>query len=140
MIELIEFKAEHAEILCPLAVDGATKDGDWREWGLMYETGGLGYTGIYNGEMVFAAGIRRVRGDIGHMWAVITPRIHQCLKSVIRTQRVMLDIVASEMNLRRLRAESKIGFKQSQRLLEAMGFERKRIMLNKTHYYYVRTL
>jgi RimJ/RimL family protein N-acetyltransferase len=44
------------------------------------------------------------------------------------------------MKLRRLRAESRIGFKQSQRLLDAMGFKRMGVMLNGTHYYYARTI
>lgn len=140
MIELIEYKAEHAEILCPQAVDETVKNSEWRKWAEANEFGGVGFTGIYQGQMLFAAGIRRVRDGVGDMWAVITPQARQCLKDVIRSQRVMLGIVALEMNLKRLRADSRIGFKESQRLLEAMGFTKKRVMLNKTHFYYAKVI
>jgi len=140
MIELIEFKAEHAEYLCPRAVDPAIKEIDWRKWAQINESGGLGYTGVYEGKMVFAAGVRHVRTGVGDMWAVITSDCRQCLKDVIWTQRTMLAIVASEMGYSRLRSDSRIGFPESQRLLKAIGFEKMRKMLNGTHYYYKRSI
>jgi hypothetical protein len=140
MIDLIEFKAEHAEILCPKAVDSAMHDCDWRKWAEINESGGLGYTGIYKDKMIFAAGVRHVRDGVGDMWAVITSDCRQCLKDVIWAQRTMLAIVASEMGIWRLRSDSRIGFPESQRLLRAMGFMNMRTMLNGKYYYFKRLI
>lgn len=142
MIELVEFKAEHAELLCPNAVDETlrhTPPEIWRQMAAYNEVSGMGFTGFYNGKPVGAAGVRHVREGVGNMWAVIAQDA-LCAKSIFRAVRDMLAIIADVRGYRRLRSESRIGFAESQRLLEHLGFVRRRVIMNGTHYYYVKVI
>ncbi len=142
MISIIKFKAEHAEILCPDAVDEAVRNADpaiWQAWAKYNEIAGPAYTGFKDGRMLGSAGIRLGRNKTGHVWLVLRRNIltKSVMADVIRSIRKILKITIDEFDLKALRSESRIGFEQSQRFLEHFGFVRqRRNMIKRPFYFY----
>lgn len=137
MLKLIPFEAEHANHLCPDAID--TDAHDMEKWGKVNETSDAAYTGMLeNGEIVCAFGIR-VKNGVADVWSVFNQRVKSNKKATFRTLVSMLSILIKTFNLEKLRSESRIGFTESQRLLEHLGFKRqRRNMINGKYYFYRR--
>lgn len=99
---------------------------------------GPAYSGFYNGRLVVAAGIRKHANGSGTPWLLMGRGAMTCKTAVWRSVRMMLEILIAECGFTRLRTHSLVGFAASQRVLEHLGFQKKRMMLNGTHYYYCR--
>ena len=139
MYKLIPFKAEHADRLCPDAIDPTAREG-WKEWAEINAKYGVGYTGIdSNGDLMFAAGIRFKKDGVGDIWSVFSKHIRDNKKATFRTLVNILKIVIKEFGIKKVRSESRIGFEESQRMLEHLGFKRqRRNMINGKYYFYLR--
>ena len=134
------YSPDDAKQLVFNAVDKAANMDGWEQWAVINGNSGPAYTGLVGDKIVCAAGIRIVREGVGHLWSVFSSDIGQNKLSVFRGVKSMLEILIKEFNFTRLRTESRIGFPESQRLLEHLGFKQGRIIMNKTHYSYFRSI
>lgn len=111
MLELIPFKAEHAEAL-----------GESADIAEVLEKSSVGYTAMdEEGNIVFSAGIQHRRAGVGNAWATFSGK---CItKATLRTIRSIMDIVIAEFEFKRIRA---VSIKGAGRIIEHLGFEKKR--------------
>lgn len=89
-----------------------------------------------NGQRLAAAGVLLHRNGSGTVWFIGKKAIRQHKLSVLTTLKKMIEIWSLEMGITRLRTHSEIGFPESQRLLEHLGFKRLRTIMKNTHYFY----
>ena len=138
MLKLILFKAEHAKHLCPNAIDSEAHG--MEEIGKQHEMCDAAYTGISpDGKILFAFGINIKKQGVADVWSIFTKQIKTCPKAVLRTLDTMLDILVETYKLKTFRSTSRIGFKESYRLLEHLKFKRqRRNMINGKYYFYKR--
>lgn len=94
---------------------------------------GPAYTGYIDGRIVACGGIRVEKNGSGTPWFIMN-KGEKCKKSTFQTVKLMMKILIEECEFKYLRTFSKIGFPQSQRFLEHLGF--KKIRTLKSHYYY----
>jgi hypothetical protein len=137
MLTFEPFKAEHADDICPYAVDDEVAD--WTEAAKINEKYGVGYTGYLDGTPVCAFGAICNKNGAGDVWFVMSRKVGMYKKTVLRSIKMMLDTHMEDSDFTRLRTASKIGFKESQRLLEFLGFKKqRRDMINGKYYFYLR--
>ena len=111
-----------------------------RKWAQRNMDYGPAYTAEDQGQAVAAAGVWLVRPGVGFIWIVVSKDIKRSfsfLRDALLTMRNMTEILAETFNLKKIRALSKVGFGQSQSMLEHLGFERLR-KCRKSYYLYVR--
>lgn len=135
MLEIEQFKPEHAELLCPTAIDDVLRspDVDWRRQAEINAEGGPAYTGFYKDEIIGACGIRLLEDGGGWVWAIVSPSVKHCKKAAMRSILLMMRILIKKFELKYLITNSRKGFAASQRFLEHFGFER---MKEETETYY----
>ena len=138
MLKLIPFEAEHAKELCPDAIDSDAHE--MESMGEFYELCDAAYTGMSaDGKIVCAFGIVIKKDGVADVWSIFTQQSKKCPKSVFKTLVTMLDILIETFGLKKLRSQSRIGFQESQQLLEHLGFKRqRRNMINGKNYFYAR--
>ena len=83
-----------------------------------------------------AAGIRHKPNGSGEVWVILKKEVVHYKLSLLRSIRTMLEILKLENGYKWLRTHSEIGFPESQRLLEHLGFKQMRTIMKNTHYYY----
>ena len=140
MINLRESHIEDLVILAENAMDPAVKPADARAWAAENMANGPCYTAESGGKIVAAAGVWLVRPGVGLIWIVISKdieRTYSFVKESVIVMRNMVEILAETFGLRKIRAFSRIGFRQSQSLLHHLGFTRLR-RTRKSHYIYLR--
>ncbi len=135
-IVLRQFNAADAQILCPDAVDVTAGTGPWQQWAEFNAQAGPAYTGLLDGKIIGAAGIRMVRPGVGDVWSVFSTEMPAVRLSAFKCLKRMLGILIAEFEFTRLRTDSRVGFEQSQRLLEHLGFVRGRTMRQGKYYFY----
>jgi hypothetical protein len=144
MIEIKPFKADDLHIICKDALDETAHDLNCFEvqvFGVRHEQGKCSFTGWLDGKPLGCLGIDTVRPGVGHMWSVLHKDVKNHLLESMKTVKRMLTVIEDTYGFNRLRSESRIGFKGSQRFLEFLGFERgRRTIMNGTHFYYRRDL
>ena len=112
-----------------------------REIAEFHVKGGCGFTGWLGDIPLGSLGVDEVRPGVGHMWALLHEEVRNHIKDSMRAVRRMLDIVERTYDFKKLRSESRIGFPESQRFLEFLGFERgRRTIMNNTHFFYRKIL
>lgn len=138
MLKIIPFKAEHAKHLCPNAIDNEAHE--MENMGEFYEMCDAAYTGMSEDEKIVCAfGIVLKKDGVADVWSIFNQQIKTCKKSMFRTLVTMLDILIETFDLKKLRSQSRIGFKESQRLLEHLGFKRqRRNTIDGRNYFYAR--
>jgi hypothetical protein len=140
MIEYRPFIAEDYLAIYKDAVDVTAREMSGEEVylsGKYHEAGGCAFSGWWGDLLLGCLGIDTVRPGVGHMWAIINTKVRDYVIPSMRACRMMLGIVEEEYGFGRLRCESRIGFPESQRFLEFLGFRRgRRTIMNGTHYFY----
>jgi hypothetical protein len=127
MLDIRKFEPEDAEYICPIAVDEVLhlQLDAWRKSAMANANAGPAYTGLLNGEIVTVAGVRLYYHNgkkVGWLWAAFSPKIIRHRKTLLRSLKVMLNILVEEFKIEMLYADSRIGFSASKRLLNHLGF------------------
>jgi RimJ/RimL family protein N-acetyltransferase len=138
MIYIRPYDPKDAEAICPNAIDDSLcNDEDyWRAWARANAVCGPAYTGLIGDEIVGVAGIRNTGDDRAWVWAAFSPRIQKCKKDACRSMKIFLKTMMEEFQIKEVWAESRKGFRASQRLLEHLGFENAGHETD-THYHYM---
>jgi len=143
MIKLRKATIEDLILTAENAMDGPREersDEYIRKWARYDIENGPAYAALYEGKVVAVAGIRLVRPGLGFIWIVMSKDIKKnsfsFMKESLFAMRKMTGILIGRYGLKKVRALSRIGFGESQRLLEHLGFERLR-RATKTHYVYL---
>ena len=92
------------------------------------------YTALFAGDIVGAAGVRIPRPGIGTVWAILcespyrlappTAEGMEYIQETLWSIGEAMSILAGDFGLKRVRTYSRKAFPASQKLLEALGFER----------------
>lgn len=143
MIIVKPFKAVDFELILPHAIDESAKDipiDQIRARAAEYEACSCGFTGWWDDTPLGSLGVIEVRPGVGNMWSLLHKDIRRHIVPSMRAVKEMLRVVESmtEYGFKRLRSDSRIGFPESQRFLEFLGFTKQRRNMNSTHYYYRR--
>jgi len=143
MIEVKAFKAEDFGLIYDDAIDDQMRTYTPEQIGVMgvkYENSGCAFTGWYGDIPMGCLGILEVRPGIGNMWSALNREVQNHIVISMRAVKRMLQIVDQTHDFKVLRSDSRIGFPESQRFLEFLGFTKgRRNLLNGTHYFYRRT-
>ena len=118
-----------------------TNQGDIRHWAQRNLEFGPAYTAECEGRAIAAFGVWLVRPGVGLAWIVVSRDIERSfafMKEWLIKNRMMVEAMAETFGLRKMRAISRIGFVQSQSLLDHLGFERLR-KWRKDYYIYRRS-
>lgn len=137
MLEFRKFTVEDALELSQNAIDDTLQDADIdliKQTSEFYINSGPSGTGFYNGKPICSCGINLRRGHSGRIWLLIGDTKHKFM--TLRSLKTLLSIYIKEYGFKKLIAESRIGFPQSQRVLEFFGFEKQRHNLNNEYYFY----
>jgi hypothetical protein len=137
-MKLIPFETRHAIFLCPNAIDPLARG--MEEHAVYRAASDAAYTGIdADGNIVCAFGIRVRKPGVADVWSIFNQRVKTHKKSTFRMLVTMLGVLIKTFELKKLRSESRIGFVESQRMLEHLGFIRQhRNMINGKYYFYKR--
>lgn len=142
MIRIEQFKATDFLLIQPCAIDKEARlyaPKDILKMGKFHEQQGCGFTGWMGSLPLGSLGIDEVRPGVGQMWSMLHVRTRDHVYASMKAVRKMLRIIDDTYDFKRLRSESRIGFAESQRFLEFLGFERgRRTIMNNTHYFYRR--
>ena len=124
MLELRKFDPDDMDTLKTAAIDDHMfgNQGYLKAWAEYNGKAGPAYTGLKDGKIVGAAGVRLYEKNTGELWAVFSKEIAKHKKELLRSARELLGIILTEFNLRTLVATSKKDLPTSQRLLEHLGF------------------
>lgn len=141
MIIVKSFKAVDFELICPHAIDKTVSDftpEQIRILGERYEKSGCGFTGWWDDVPYGCLGIWTVREGVGNMWSAIHKDVSKHVIPAMRAVKEMLNVIEGMYDFKRLRSDSRIGFPESQRFLEFLGFTKQRRNVNHNHYFYKR--
>lgn len=133
-IEIREFVVGDGDILVPVAIDKSVEK--WRDWAASMAVAGCAFTGMVDGRVSCAAGIKDEGNGKGTAWAIFSEDCGRYPRAVYRAVRTMLKVCCEEYGFTMLRAESKVGFPASQRFLEHLGFRKVRKTVKGKHFYY----
>lgn len=145
-IEFRPFCFEDALKLCNNPIDPHAKAGRTTiiKTAVQNIEAGPCYTGIIHHEghktLLGAAGIRLKPNGKGNMWGLFSPEFAKYKKTALRGFRYMLETIAKEYNIKKLRSESLIGFDASQTLLIHLGFKYMRKMINQKYYFFAKEI
>ena len=142
MIDNKPFKAEDYVQIYPHAVDETARRMSAEEVysvGQFHEAGHCGFTGWLGDTPLGCLGIDTVRPGVGQMWSIINTEVRGHIIESMRATKMMLNIIEEDYDFKKLRSESRIGFPESQRFLEFLGFTRsRRTIMQGTHFHYTR--
>lgn len=141
MIIVKPFKAVDFELIAPYAIDGTVEgftSEEIRLFGERYEKCGCAFTGWWDDVPYGCLGIWTVREGVGNMFSILHKDVRKHLIPSMRAVKEMLNVVLGMYDFTRLRSDSRIGFPESQRFLEFLGFTKQRRNMNSTHYFYRR--
>lgn len=96
---------------------GRPKDRD------VYETGGPGFTLLYQGRVIASAGVIVLWTGVGDAWAQLGPESRQHLRAIQFYTRRGLSMISRERHLRRVQALVIKEFEAARRWAESLGFE-----------------
>ena len=140
------FRAKDFDILYDNAIDGSVKGYTRKEihlFGERYERSGCSFTGWLGDTPLGSLGILEVRPGIGNLWSILHKDVRKHVVSSMRAVKEMLRVIEGmkEYDFKVLRSDSRIGFPESQRFLEFLGFTRqRRNMINGNHFFYRKVL
>jgi hypothetical protein len=140
-IEVKKFKAEDFVAIAPHAIDVTARymSEEWLlERGKLYEKCHCAFTGWWGDKPLGSLGIWTVREGVGNMFSVLHEDVRKHVRPSMRAVKMMLDIIEEIYDFKKLRSDSRMGFPESQRFLEFLGFKKQRRNMNKTHYFYRR--
>ena len=149
MIDVKIAKAEDIVAACRDAVDESVRSHPetWQPWAEGKLATGPAYSAWSDGKLAGCAGLEIRREGVANAWAVITSRVPSSraglptaetlayVEQLLWTYRNMLEILWERFELRTIRTFSVKGFRKSQKLLRALGFERLR-RESETRYFY----
>lgn len=124
-VEVREFVVDDGEFIIPQALDVGVRDTEfWRQWCALNAAAGCAFTGVMDGEILCAGGIRGAGSGRGTAWAILPARAAKYKEQVYRTFREILRIAIELYGFTVIRATAKVKFPASQRFLQHLGFER----------------
>ena len=92
------------------------------------EQNNLAFTGIYNYQPIFAAGMKLVWGRVAEGWVIATNEIWKNPLAVARAIKKDFARVAREHNIERVQTAIRKDFKRGQRFAEWLGLENEGLM------------
>lgn len=95
----------------------------------IYETGGPGFTLLYQGRVIASAGIIILWTGVGDAWAYLGPESRQHLRAIQLYTRRGLKMICQGHQLRRVQALVVKDFEAARRWAESFGFETESEML-----------
>jgi len=126
MIVVEKFTMQHAEVLCPVAMESEYwKDDDWRKWSQVAIDAGPAYVGMKNDKPIAACGVITKEGK-AWLWGMFSETIKECKKDILRSVRIMLPLMAEEHHIKEMWTLSSKAFVPAHRLLKHLGFEQVR--------------
>ena len=126
MIVAEKFTMQHAEVICPLAMEYEYwEDDNWRKWAKIAIEAGPAYVGLREGEPIMAGGVI-TKDDKAWIWALFTEKIKECKKEALRTMKIILQVMAEEHHIKEMWTLSSKAFVPAHRLLKHLGFEQVR--------------
>ena len=142
MIELRKATVEDIIAVAAIAVDSdfSGRLGEVRRKAGINIANGPAYKAVYEGRLVAVAGVMMVRPGVGHIWFILSDKekSFSFVRQALVMMREMVVKLTDELHLTKLRTTSRIGFRESQSLLEHLGFERRRKLYMGRYYLYTR--
>ena len=113
---------------------------DWREWAEKHVDEGASYTGIDDQNNIIACGgIVELWAGHGDAWFFGTEHVPKHIKSVVKTLRKSIEIVAEQKNYKRVSTHVLADWDEAVRFIEFLKFEREgfhpKYGPNETDYY-----
>jgi len=143
MLTFRHFEIDDIKELAKNAIDESVKLADEEtllKYAKYHKDNGSAFTGTLNGKVVCAAGIHNRHGNSGHLWSIFTKSVIVHKKTVFKSIKVMFDCVSKCNDFKKVITESRIGFPQSQRLIEHLGFEKQRRSFNNDYFFYKKVI
>lgn len=143
---MIEFKTLNIEDIIEVAktsIDEVPRNSsvdDLERYGKLYKDCGSAMTGFLNGEPVIVAGFYKRHKHDGVIWAIISNKIAKYKITVFRSIRLMLDCYISTHKIKKMLAETRVGFKEAQRFMEHLGFVKQRRTFNSDYCFYKKVI
>jgi len=137
------FEIDDIKEIAKNAIDESVKMADEKtllKYAKYHKDNGSAFTGLLNDKIICAAGLHRRRAGSSHLWSIFTKSAIIHKKTVFKSIKLMMDCVVEAGEIKKVITESRIGFSQSQRLIEHLGFERQRRSFDNNYYFYKKVI
>lgn len=125
MIQLVPFRKEHIAFINMRDEEKChanLKDPNLNFCFTYYQYKGIGFTGLYNGNIVGCAGIFESSPGVGEFWMATAKDIN-IKYSTLKTIKQMFDIIIKNTNFEKYRLYVEENFEESIKMVKWLGFK-----------------